>query len=139
MKNRTKILLEEIPAWMLTIVTVCAILWLTLAQKPLGEHPLPLFPGADKVAHGLMFGFLTLVILLDSVRRREWVKADWWILLAAVSGSALAGIGIEYLQRAMNIGRSFDPMDMVADCVGSLIAGLGWLIWELKRHGHNGR
>lgn len=133
MKKRAVSFFEKLPGWLLTIVTILIILWLTLASKPLGNQPPPLFYGADKIAHALMFGFLTLMILMDAVRKRSWVRADWWILLAAVAGSAGLGIGIEYLQRAIGDGRSYEVADMVADTIGAVVAGLGWLLWEFKR------
>lgn len=133
MRKHTVTLLEKLPSWILTIITVAIILWLTLASKPLGDEPPPMFPGADKMAHAVMFGFLTLMILLDSVRKREWVKADWWILAAAIIGSALLGVGVEFMQKSMGQGRSFEVADMIADSAGALIAGAGWYIWEKTR------
>ncbi len=67
---------SKLPPWILSILTVALILWLTLAPDPLGDDSPRLFPGADKVAHAIMFGFLTVVQLLDRQRRQEWKRLD---------------------------------------------------------------
>ncbi len=51
----------------MTAVVVLAILWLTLAPKPLPDSDVHWFEGADKVVHGCMFGGLFFVMGLDWV------------------------------------------------------------------------
>ena len=41
--------------------------------------------------------------------------------------STLAGVAIEYLQRYMELGRSYDPGDIAADAGGALVALLFYL------------
>lgn len=126
--------LQRLPAWILTVITLAAVLWLTLAPHPLGEQePPPLFPGADKVVHAIMFGALTFVALLDWARGRDFRSIRWpaCILMAALS--SLLGIAIEFIQRSMGMGRSYDPMDMLADITGSFLVAAVWICAEACR------
>lgn len=124
--------LTKWPAWVLTIIVSLTILWLTLVPHPLGDDEPMLFPGADKVVHGLMFGGLTLVILLDYQRKHQWLPLlpgfVWGIALL----SALIGVTIEYLQLWMELGRGFEVTDMIADATGSAIFALLWLLLQKR-------
>ena len=66
--------LSRLPQWVFTAATTLLILWLTLAPDPLGDDAPTLFPGADKIVHAIMFGFLTTMILLDTERKRGWIQ-----------------------------------------------------------------
>lgn len=100
-------------------VLVAATLWLTLAPKPLGENPPPLFPGADKIAHAMMFmsicgAFLYEQKLLGLLRGRT-------IAFAAIA-TALFGLLTEMGQALLNQGRAFEWGDITADAAGSFTA-----------------
>ena len=124
---------ERFPAWIFTILVVAVVLWLTLAPHPLGEEQIPLFPGADKLAHALMFGLLTVVALFDWSRKRAWRDATWPGAMLAAFLSAAFGVGVEYLQRAMQLGRGFETGDMIADAAGAFLLGIGWMILQHTR------
>lgn len=130
--------LSRLPAWLFSILTLALILWLTLAPKPLGEEPPTLFPGADKIVHALMFGFLTAMFLLDFQRKNNWKTLGWWTAMSGASLSTAIGISIEYLQNAMGLGRGFEVADIVADTLGSFIAGTLWIptqnLWLDRTH-----
>lgn len=128
MMNRLYKALRHIPAWTLSILTILLILWLTLAPKPLGEVEVPLFAGADKIVHALMFGFLAFVVLLDYRKHhREKCVPGIFICLTFLLVS-LFGVAIEFLQKSMQMGRGFEIPDMVADTAGVFIV---CLIWKL--------
>lgn len=118
--------LAKLPAWTLSIATTIAILWLTLAPDPIGDTSLPLFPGADKVVHAIMFGGLALMLLVDCKRRNWGERVPKWFILCVVAASALFGLLIEYLQGWMGMGRSFDILDFIADFIGAVLAGILW-------------
>lgn len=121
--------LSRLPAWLLTIVTVALILWLTLAPDPLpDEEPLHLFPGADKVVHGLMFGFLTFTALVDWSRGRDYRRVGWKVCLLTAALVTCFGIAIEFAQRGMALGRGFEILDMVADGTGAFTVAAIWII-----------
>ena len=113
--------LARLPMWLLSIVTLLVILWLTLSPKPLGETPPPLFPGADKLAHGIMFGGFTLVMLLDWQRKHHWKEVWWSRALLYATISSIIGIFIEFAQGSMNLGRSFEYEDIFADTIGAFV------------------
>lgn len=121
------------PAWIFTILVVALILWLTLAPHPIGDEELPLFPGADKLVHAIMFGTLSAVLLFDYSRFHRWRNISWpWAFILALD-SALFGICIEFLQEAMEMGRSFEYLDMIADSTGAFLAMLLWKFFETIR------
>ena len=118
------------PKWMLTIITMIVIFWLTLAPKPLGEEPPQLFPGADKIVHALMFGFLVAMMLLDWQRKHGWTEVAWSKSISCFIISALTGILIELLQASMALGRAFEYNDILADTVGALMVALLWMPFQ---------
>ena len=117
----------KLPPWLFSIVTFLAILWLTLAPQPLGEEPPQLFPGADKIVHGLMFGFFAAMMCLDRERRHQWKQISKRRIFVYATLSAIAGILIEFAQASMGMGRSFEIQDIVADSVGAYLAGILWV------------
>ena len=103
------------------ILVLSAILYLTLAPHPLGEEELPLFPGADKIAHFIMFGVLTGAFIYD--RWRFDIAITMRTAIIAALCSAFIGIGVEALQSLMDLGRSGnDTADAVANALGAFTA-----------------
>ncbi len=127
--------IKKLPSWTFTIIVLCLILWLTLAPNPLGETDFPMFPGADKVVHFLMFGGLALTGLFDWSRTHGWrsIPAVWaWCIGLA---SAVIGIDIEFAQDGMGLGRTLELGDMAADTIGAFCAVIAWKILERTRPG----
>lgn len=122
--------LSRFPRWIFTILTVLLILWLTLMPDPLGDTTPTLFPGADKVVHAIMFGFLTTMILLDHQRNISWRPVSSGYITGAAIVSSLMGILVEVLQLKMDMGRGFEPADMVADILGAVICAVCWKIFQ---------
>ena len=124
--NWLRNLLGKVPAGVLSGITVAVILWLTLAPHPTGDLDLPLFPGADKIVHAVMFGFLTFIILLEMMKHRKWVMLPLPLIGLVSILTALLGVGIEFAQRAMGMGRELEILDMIADGAGSATGGAIW-------------
>lgn len=122
--------LSKLPAGIFSVLTIGLILWLTLAPKPLGDEPLPLFPGADKIAHALMFGFLTAMFMLDWERKSNWKTVPITLIIIFSTISAIFGVVIEFIQDAMQIGRGLEFGDMVADTAGSYLIALFWITFQ---------
>lgn len=127
MMEKIKEFLTRLPACALSLVCLCAILWLTLASKPLGDNDIQLFPHADKVAHAIMFGGFTFCIILDWRRSHQWRRILPKIAAAAVTASFLLGALTEFLQQSMHAGRSGDSLDLLADTAGALIIAVASL------------
>lgn len=130
--QKVRTILSKVPGGLFSILAVLLILWLTLAPDPLPEHDLPLFPGADKLAHLLMFGFLTACMLLDRTRRHAWRRIGTGFALFAALFSSLFGIGIEFAQTYMALGRSYETADMIADSGGAFLLMALWLAFQGK-------
>lgn len=140
--KRFRRFLLKCPPWIFTVVVSVAILYLTLMPDPLPKDTPELFPGADKVVHALMFGGLTIVILLD---RQRWLvrkthrlpDANWprlspGFIFATALISSFAGIIIECLQYVMALGRGFEVTDIVADITGSFVFAILWLLFQFS-------
>lgn len=130
--EKVKIFLGKLPPWILTAVCFLAICWLTLAPQPLPENDIPLFPGADKIAHAIMFGGFTLCIIVDGNRRKGWpvkiLKTD----IYAPDAAAALGMITELLQWKMDTGRSGDVWDLVADITGAFLVCMICIAIKIK-------
>lgn len=80
------------------------------------------------MAHALMFGFLTLVMLLDHTRFHKWREASTASVITAAIISTSFGCLIEFIQLEMNMGRGFETADMLADLAGAVLAAAAWMI-----------
>lgn len=116
----------KVPTGILTGIILVLILWLTLAPHPTGHLRLPLIPGADKIVHLVMFGVLTFVVLLEIMKHRNWDVLSLPTVGTVTFICALFGLGIEILQRAMGLGRTFEVLDILADAAGAFAAGGIW-------------
>lgn len=120
-----KKLLFRFPTYGFSAITLLLIFYLTLVPHPVPDDVVPPIPGLDKVVHGVMFGWLTLMLCLDYWRRRHCVGAvpSGVVVSFAVASGVLGGL-VELAQVAMDAGRGGDWVDWLADVVGCLLAGL---------------
>lgn len=110
--------------WWPTLLTLLAVLWLTLAPDPVPDTGVTLFPNADKVVHAIMMGGLASALFFDYRRpvchvehALTWRKAAMLALCVAI----FAAID-EWAQGAMAIGRTSDFHDLLADWAGIILA-----------------
>lgn len=123
---------RRIPSWLPTALVVALILWLTLAPDPAAGVKIPLFPGADKLVHICMFWGLAMVGWFDAGRRHgAWHCPSPGVEIACAAGALALGIGIEFAQEAMELGRGFEWADMGADAIG---AALALMLMQICRH-----
>lgn len=109
--------------WALVILVLCLIPGRSLPQW--GWFDLL---DLDKSVHAGMF-FVLAVLLAQAFRAIGRPKR--WVLTAVAIAIAY-GIGMEYMQDLEALGRRLDPMDMIANSVGALLAA--WYItWRTKR------
>lgn len=115
-------ILLKFPPYILSIIVVIAVIYLTLFPDPLPDTELPYFEGIDKVVHGvMMFGVVTALALdyIRSKRHAEEVslaKFGYFFIATCLFGGA-----IEIAQEQMAIGRGGDMWDFIADCIGVTI------------------
>ncbi|MCM1111421.1 MAG: hypothetical protein NC336_09440 [Clostridium sp.] len=112
------------PGWLLTVLAVGLMLWLTLSPQPLPENDIELFPGADKLVHGLMFGGIAWLAGIDFIVRGERHRScnPLAVFVVAAVAASLLGGAVEILQEGMALGRSGDLADWLADTAGAALA-----------------
>lgn len=118
-------ILEFSRRWWLTIIVTAAILWLTLAPHPVGDNEIELFPGADKIIHAIMMGGLAFTALFDFARNGTWRnirKITPAIAITVAFTCIIFSCIDEWGQGVMNLGRSSDPFDLIADIAGIILA-----------------
>lgn len=128
MVEKIKAVLSHIPKWLMTGVVLALVLWFTLAPHPTGQVNIPLFPGADKIVHGIMFGVLAFVCCVDLMRSHGWRQLSLAAIGCVGIGTAVLGVVIEVIQEKMGLGRTMEIMDMLADAAGALTACVIWAV-----------
>lgn len=127
-------ILDRIPRFLTSAVVTAGVLYLTLAPRPFGSVRIPLFEGADKVVHFMMFFAMAFAYHSDFRRGKKPVdeaRLMGWIF---VSLSAFGGL-IELAQWKMRMGRSGDWYDLLADIAGAVYGIiLAWLISAKNKH-----
>lgn len=127
-------ILDRIPRFLTSAVVTAGVLYLTLAPRPFGSVRIPLFKGADKVVHFMMFFAMAFAYHFDFRRGKKPVdeaRLMGWIF---VSLSAFGGL-IELAQWKMRMGRSGDWYDLLADIAGAVYGIiLAWLISAKNKH-----
>lgn len=124
--------LQQLINYKLTLITVGIIFFLSLSTSENINKPWFLdFKYADKLAHMGMYGFLTLVYLMErtaflrssqATRKIRWFYVWWIVLIGAV---------IELIQPVF-AGREKDLWDFVANTTGILLAYL--LFFVIKKY-----
>lgn len=127
-------ILDRIQRFLTSAVVTAGVLYLTLAPRPFGSVRIPLFEGADKVVHFMMFFAMAFAYHFDFRRGKKPVdeaRLMGWIF---VSLSAFGGL-IELAQWKMRMGRSGDWYDLLADIAGAVYGIiLAWLISAKNKH-----
>lgn len=124
-------ILRNSPPYIYTLVILLAICWLTLVPKPLPDTDFQLFPGADKVAHFVLFGAFAGAFFIDMMRAGKKRSA---VLCACIAGviSIILGAGVELFQYLMGAGRSAETADFVADAAGAIVVATAFYFIDRK-------
>ena len=93
-----------------------------LVASLLPTSALPKVDLSDKVEHVIAYAVL-------AVLGGKAFPGRPWLLAAALAAN---GVGVEFLQHAMALGRQGDVLDALANTLG-IAAGLG-LIWLMRRY-----
>jgi VanZ family protein len=115
---RSREALIDVALWTAALVCVCLTLWWSLVSLPPDRR---LFPGIDKLQHGLAYFVTSLLLLLAGVwrpGRGDGPFARWgaWVPIVLI----VAGGAIEVLQSF--IGRDAELGDWVAEIVAVALA-----------------
>lgn len=125
-------IIDSIPRLLCSLLTVSVILWLTLAPRPVGEMEVPLFPGADKLVHALMFGFLTWMLHIDTGKMTRRTPGAVATMMCAVAAT-LFGALTEWLQQSMQAGRTAEAADLMADAAGAALVCILILMLRFRK------
>lgn len=113
---------KKITYYFPTFVVLCIILFATLSGNPMGDASLPSIPHIDKLIHAAMMGGLLGAIAFDWQRANP-DKCLTTSFMWAIFGVILVfGVADELLQGFLDNGRSGDPYDFLADCLGAAVA-----------------
>lgn len=116
--GRLTSLLLRMPPWLLSAVALALLLLLTLI--PASDVPRgPDLPGLDKIIHFLMFGLTATALAIDMARQLKRISVGRLIAIALCV--SLLGAMIEWFQEIMQMGRSAETADLVADIAGSFL------------------
>lgn len=111
---------QNISTWYPSAIVILAVIYLTCWPNPLHTENIPIFPGADKIVHAIMFGGLVGALNFDYYRSRHILPVKTRIIFL-ISSIVLGGI-TELVQSLDVVGRSCDVLDFCADAAGSVIA-----------------
>ena len=119
---------KKYPHFLLSGLVTLGVFYFTLMPRPLCGLRVPLFVGADKVIHFIMFFAVAASYYFDIVRKKAVSDKPrllgWIFVLSTVFGGL-----IELAQNGMNMGRSGDWFDLIADAGGALYGCVvAWLL-----------
>ncbi len=97
-------------------VWVLVIIVLSLMPKSsLGMEKVKLFENSDKIVHFMMYAILTILAIMAFKKRDVCTKRCLTIISIF---SIFLGVMMEFLQEYLDIGRSFDTFDILANTTG---------------------
>lgn len=106
-----------------SIIVVIVIIYATWFPEPVPYNDIPSIPHIDKLIHAIMFGGLTGALMFDYYRARpSYSRLRYRVIIAISSSVAAFGVFDEVVQGFLGIGRPSDVIDILADCVGILVA-----------------
>lgn len=114
-------LLLFIPTGLLSLLAILLVAYLSLWPDPLNTEHVHLFPGSDKVAHFLMYLCCTSVFLFDYAKHRLPHHTKLNVEMALVLAAITLGMIMEVAQLVLQMGRSFDYLDIVANSLGAIV------------------
>ncbi|MBO6251327.1 MAG: VanZ family protein [Muribaculaceae bacterium] len=124
-----KSFLRQIPVGVPSLIITALVIYLSLAHDPFHTSELPLFPGADKWAHVVMYIAVTAVYMLDYAKHKLPHHPKLNVDLALTSSASVLGLLMEVGQLIMHNGRGFEWADWTADTMGAIIGLLLVRYW----------
>ncbi|PLY12322.1 MAG: teicoplanin resistance protein VanZ [Desulfuromonas sp.] len=122
-----KFKLSVLLPWVLFAAWAVIVLWASLDARPF--RPLVRLMAWDKLQHASAYALLTFfcgLALRTLMRRPFWC---WW---AACLFSVGYGAVVELLQHTMTRNRRGDPLDLLADLLGSLVVVAVIIPFEIR-------
>ena len=107
--------------------TAVIVILSLLPKSALQHQHLPLFKGADKIVHFIMY-----LILMWLWYLRSLVTGDKKYIIAGTIYSIALGVVLEYIQRDYIAGRTFDVYDILANITGVFAVIIFIILKNLK-------
>lgn len=128
-----KHILKAIPVGVLSALAVLLVAYFSLDADPLGDTNLMLFPGSDKVGHFLLYLGTAMVFILDYAKFKLPHHTKLNMELMYTCCAMVLGLIMEVGQLVLSNGRTYDMLDVVANCLGAA-TGFGYMrLWGLHR------
>lgn len=105
-----------------SLLTLGVVLYATLTADPLDDTTLPPIPHLDKLIHAVMMGGLYGAVIFDRQRSDKTKSVDKRFRITLAYAIAVFCILDEIAQASMGLGRSGDPLDLIADWSGIAVA-----------------
>lgn len=121
-RNMLKYILKYLKRYPLSILTFCAIVYLSLF-KPSDGMKLQLFEGMDKVAHFCMYAGLSFIIWFEFFRVHEKRNSFKAFLAMFLIPLIFSGV-MEILQSELTTYRSADILDFLFNIAGVVFANI---------------
>jgi len=100
----------------IAIWTIIIVVLSLLPKSAVDSERIKLFEGADKIVHFFMY-FILMAFWYFASKKILKIKRRRFIIVGIVF-SIFLGIILEILQNYLDIGRSFDTFDIVANTTG---------------------
>ncbi len=121
-RNMLKYILKYLKRYPLSILTFCAIVYLSLF-KPSDGMKLQLFEGMDKVAHFCMYAGLSFIIWFEFFRVHEKRNSFKAFLAMFLIPLIFSGV-MEIMQMELTTYRSADILDFLFNVIGVVFANV---------------
>ena len=121
-RNMLKYILKYLKRYPLSILTFCAIVYLSLF-KPSDGMKLQLFEGMDKVAHFCMYAGLSFIIWFEFFRVHEKRNSFKAFLAMFLIPLIFSGV-MEIMQMELTTYRSADILDFLFNVAGVVFANV---------------
>jgi hypothetical protein len=99
------------------IWSILIVILSLLPKSSLDVNHVKLFKGADKIVHFILYAVLMFLWLRPRILVNESKNTNSLIVIGCIYSISL-GIILEILQNYLEIGRSFDTFDIVANILG---------------------
>ncbi len=117
--------MKRLLAYWPTLIVIGVIIYATWLPHPLPNESIPAIPHIDKLIHAIMMGGLTGALMFDYYRISPTRHPLTLRVTLAFTATAMAFCVIdETVQGLLPIGRPSDPIDLLADWAGCLVAHL---------------
>ncbi len=118
MLTRIKVLLQDRAIYIAVFVTLL-IAYLSLVKLELKVANVTF---SDKIGHGIAYFTLAIFWLLSFVKKKNFKSLAWYSIL----GCIIYGIIIEAVQGTVTSYRTASYLDIVANSMGVLVAGIAF-------------